>query len=182
MHTFIRASAALAIVLSAPALAAPPQADKVRAFLGEEGFTAFKLTKLPTGHETITVTVNGQSGTFVLDSGAGRTVVRHDRLAKFGLAPATGTQEGAGAGGGIAITSHPITSFALDGRAVPLPAVYATNLDSVATRLKAATGVEIDGVVGQDVLSGYAAIINIGSSELYLKLPANRDQPQGTRE
>jgi len=173
MHLAIKASVILAMLLPAAALAAPPEADAVRAFLGEQGFTTFKLTKLPTGHEIITVSINGQSGTFVLDSGAGRTVVRHDRLAKFGLAPAADEQEGAGAGGSIAITSHPITTFSLDGRAVPLPVVYGTNLDSVAARLKAATGVEIDGVVGQDVLSGYAAIINIGTSELYLKLPTN---------
>ena len=173
MQLITKASVIFAILLAAPAVAATPVADAVPAFLGEQGFTAFKLTKLPTGHETITVTINGQSGTFVVDSGAGRTVVRHDRLAKFGLAPATDAQQGAGAGGSIAITSHPITSFALDNRAVPLPVVYGTNLDSVAARLKAATGVEIDGVVGQDVLSGYAAIINIGTSELYLKLPAS---------
>jgi hypothetical protein len=53
-----------------------------------------------------------------------------------------------------------------------LKQVYSTNLDSVVARLNAATGTEIDGVVGQDILSGFSGIINIGSSELYLKLPA----------
>jgi hypothetical protein len=163
---------ALAMVLPAPAPAAPPESGEVSRFLASQGFTVLKLTKLPTGHEIIDVEINGQAGTFVLDSGAGATVVRHDRLAKFGLGAATGEQQGAGAGGAIAITSHPIGSIALDGRAVPLKQVYSTNLDSVVARLKAATGTEIDGVVGQDILSGFAGIINIGSSELYLKLPA----------
>ena len=143
----------------------------VRELLEQQGFTAFKLTKLPTGHETVEATINGRSGIFVLDSGAGRTVVRHDRLAKFGLAAADSAEEGAGAGGSIAITSHAVESFVLDKQVVPLKQVFGTNLDSGATRLKGATGVEIDGVIGQDVLSGYAGIINIGASELYLKLP-----------
>jgi len=172
MRPFALIIVALAMVLPAAAPAAPPEPGEVSRFLTSRGFTVLKLTKLPTGHEIIDVEINGQAGTFVLDSGAGATVVRHDRLAKFGLGAATGEEQGAGAGGSIAITSHPIASIALGGRAVPLKQVYSTNLDSVVARLKAATGTEIDGVVGQDILSGFSGIINIGSSELYLKLPA----------
>ncbi|WP_082731706.1 MULTISPECIES: aspartyl protease family protein [unclassified Sphingomonas] len=164
---------ALAMILPAPAPAAPLKPGEVSRFLASKGFTVLKLTKLPTGHEIVDVEINGQAGTFVLDSGAGATVVRHDRLGKFGLGAASGEAQGAGAGGSIAITSHPIESIALGGRAVPLKRVYSTNLDSVVARLKTATGTEIDGVVGQDILSGFSGIINIGSSELYLKLPAD---------
>lgn len=171
MKLIIKASVILAFLLAAPTFAAPPEADAVRAFFSDQGFTTFKLTKLPTGHEIIDVVINGQAGTFVLDSGASATVVRHDRLTKFGLATTTGEQQGSGAGGNIAITRHPIESFVLGGRAVPLKQVYGTNLDSVVAGLKAATGTEVDGVVGQDILSGFSGIINIGSSELYLKLP-----------
>lgn len=172
MRVILIVVAALAAAFAAPALAAPPAPSEVSQFLASQGFTALKLTKLPTGHEVIDVVINGQPGSFVLDSGAGATVVRHDRLAKFGITAAAGAQQGAGAGGNIAITSHPIGSLVLAGRAVPLTQVYSTNLDSVVARLQAATGIEIDGVIGQDILSGFAAIINIGSSELYLKLPA----------
>lgn len=172
MRPFAHIILALALLLPAAAPAAPPEPSEVGLFLASEGFTVLKLTKLPTGHEIIDAAINGQAGIFVLDSGAGATVVRHDRLAKFGLAAATGEEQGAGAGGHIAITSHPIGSFALGGRPLPLKQVYSTNLDSVVARLNAATGTEIDGVVGQDILSGFSGIINIGSSELYLKLPA----------
>lgn len=163
---------ALATVLPAPASAAPPEPSEISRFLVSQGFAVLKLSKLPTGHEVIDVVINGQAGTFVLDSGAGATVLRHDRLTKFGIVSGTDKQQGAGAGGSIAITRHPIGSIALDGQALPLRHVYSTNLDSVVGRLRAATGIEIDGVVGQDILSGFSAIINIGSSELYLKLPA----------
>lgn len=104
MRPFVLIVIALAMVLPAPAPAAPPEPDEVGRFLASQGFTVLKLTKLSTGHEIIDVKINGQAGTFVLDSGAGATVVRHDRLAKFGLAAATGEQQGAGAGGAIAIT------------------------------------------------------------------------------
>ncbi|MBX9796256.1 MAG: aspartyl protease family protein [Sphingomonas sp.] len=162
----------LMLVPASTVAAAAPAPTSVRAFLEGQGYHTFKLTKLPTGHETIEVTINGVSGIFVVDSGAGGTVVHRARLAKFGIEQASGEGQGAGAGGNIAITSHPVKSLLLNGQPVPLDTVRATDLDSVANRLQAATGVVIDGVVGQDVLSAYAGIINIGASELYLKLPA----------
>lgn len=165
-------SAAIIITAVACAQVAAAEPAPLQQFLARQGFAVFQLTKLPTGHEIISVTINGRPGIFVLDSGAGRTVVNKDQLAKFGLASAASSDKGAGAGGSIAITSHAIESFMLDKRAIPLSLVYGTDLASVVSRLKAATGVEIDGVVGQDILSGYGAIINIGASELYLKLPA----------
>lgn len=160
-----------------PATATTPEPAPVREFLEGKGYQTFKLTKLPTGHETVEVTINGVTGIFVLDSGSGATVLHRARLEKFGIIGAGDAQQGSGAGGDVAITSHPIKSLLLNGHPVPLPTVYATNLDSVVNRLKAATGVVVDGVIGQDVLSGFAAIINIGSSELYLKLP-KADSPR----
>lgn len=177
MHIFL--ASLLTVALSPAATAATTAATtsvaapaSVRDYLESNGYRTFKLTKLPTGHETIEVTINGKTGIFVVDSGAGATVVHNDRKAKFDLdAAAIAHSSGAGAGGSIAISGHPISSFAISGKPVPLKQVMATNLDSVVSRLKAVTGVEVDGVVGQDVLSGFAAIINIGASELYLKLP-----------
>lgn len=162
---------ALVFVSGSAAIASPPKPVSVREFLADQGYSGFTLRKLPTGHETIEVSINGHTGIFVLDSGAGRTVLHKERLAKFGIEAATSEAQGAGAGGAVAITSHPVSSFMLNGTSVPLGIVYATSLDSVVARLQAATGTVIDGVVGQDVLSGFSAIINIGASELYLKLP-----------
>lgn len=163
-------------IASTPVAAAPAQAPgpaPVRAFLEQQGYTTFKLTKLPTGHETIEGTINGVAGVFVLDSGASATVLHKDKLAKFQVAAASGNQgSGAGAGSALAIGAHPVTGFTLAGKPVPLATIYSTDLANVVGSLKAAAGVEVDGVVGQDVLSGFGAIINIGTSELYLKLPA----------
>lgn len=145
----------------------------VRSFLEQQGYTTFKLAKLATGHETIEGTINGAAGVFVVDSGAGATVLHKDRLEKFGIAPGSGNQEpGAGAGSALALGSHAVPGITLAGKPVPLETVYSTDLANVVQSLKAAAGVDVDGVVGQDVLSRYGAIINIGTSELYLKLPS----------
>ncbi len=162
---------ALAAAGPAMAIAAEPEPEPVRAFVEGQGFVTFKLTKLRTGHEVIEGTINGIAGTFVLDSGANRTVLHKDRLAKFGLDATSGQGAGAGAGGAVAIGTHAVSGFTLGGKPVPLGTIYSTDLASVVGSLKAVAGVEIDGVVGQDVLSGYSGIINIGTSELYLKLP-----------
>ena len=173
MRLILIANAVFALVASGPAVAeAEPEPAEVRAFLEQQGFTTFRLIKLRTGHEAIEGTINGIAGTFVLDSGANRTVLHKDRLAKFGIVPAAVSQgAGAGAGGAVAIGSHSICSFTLGGQPVPLDTIYSTDLTSVVGNLKAAADVDIDGVVGQDVLSGYGGIINVGTSELYLKLP-----------
>ena len=162
---------ALAATGPAAANAAEPEPAPVRAFLEQQGFVSFKLTKLPTGHEVIEGTLNGVAGNFVLDSGAGGTVLHKDRLAKFGIAGPTTQKEGAGAGGAVTIATHAVTSLTLGEKPVPLSTIYSTDLTSVVSSLKAKTGIEVDGVIGQDVLSGFKAIINIGTSELYLKLP-----------
>ena len=166
----------LALAANGSTLAAEPASEPipapVRAFLEQQGFTTLKLTKLRTGHEAIEGSINGIAGIFVLDSGANLTVLHKDRLAKFAIAEAAAADgTGAGAGGAVAIGKHIVAGVTLDGKPVPLGTVYSTDLTSVVSSLKAAAGVEIDGVVGQDVLSGYSGIINIGTSELYLKLP-----------
>ena len=147
---------ALAATGPARANAGGPEPAPVRVFLEQQGFVTFKLTKLQTGHEIIEGVLNGVSGTFVLDSGAGATVLHKDRLAKFEIASATAQEEGAGAGGAVTITAHDVTSLTLGGKSVPLLTIYSTDLASVVSRLQTVTGIEIDGVIGQDVPQRHA--------------------------
>ena len=165
----------LSVALLATATATAPAARRqsLARFMSISGYAAIPLTKLPTGHETVVVALNGVASTFVLDSGAGATVLHRTSLAKFGLADGDRMRSstGVGAGGAIGIDTYAVTSLSISGRQVPLAAIRVADLTAVVGALKAAAGVEVDGVIGQDVLTRWDGVIDVAHSTLYLRLP-----------
>jgi predicted aspartyl protease len=155
---------------STPPAAAPTLAHTLHA----QGYVALPLRKLATGHETLSVNLNGQPGVFVVDSGAGGSVVHSDHATRFLLTDSVGpTRQGTGAGGNIALGQYAVRSFAIGdaSQATPLPvsSILVTNIKTVVDALKAATGAEIVGVIGQDILTEFAAVIDVRGQTLYLK-------------
>jgi Aspartyl protease len=158
-----------ACVLIAGCTTTPPAslADVLRS----QGYVAIALKKLPTGHETVVVSINGKDGLFVLDSGAGASVVHTDAAASFNLLESNGpAKQGTGAGGKIQLNTFAVASFAINKTALPVTAILVTNINHVVDSLKTAAGVDISGVIGQDVLTTYAGIIDVRGKTLYLKL------------
>ena len=135
------------------------------------GYKVVALTKLRTGHETIEVTLNGVRGNFVLDSGAGASVVHSANRNKFGLTETGASITGTGAGGQISLQTVPIRSLSLGTVAVPQPEISVTDLGYVVTAIQRAAGVTIDGVIGQDILTRDGGIIDVRSQRLFLELP-----------
>ena len=62
------------------------------------------MNKLITGHLYFNTTLNGVKGKFILDTGAGATVVEIKNKDKFKLKAEESTQAGAGAGGSMNLT------------------------------------------------------------------------------
>jgi predicted aspartyl protease len=72
--------------------------------LALEGYSSIALTRLKTGHLTLKARINGVPGRFVLDTGAGRSVIESARREKFRLARLDRTTAVAtGAGGSVAL-------------------------------------------------------------------------------
>lgn len=167
MLTLRRLLAAFAISLALGGCTTTPQ--PLDGFMARQGFVAVPLTKLRSGHETLRLRLNGVDGLFVLDSGAGATVVHRANAERFGLTTKeqSGTAFGAG-GGAIETTAYSIQSFELGGRRLPLDRVVVLDLGTVVGQLKAINGVEVDGVVGQDVLTQFKGVIDVGNQTLYL--------------
>lgn len=162
---------AACIGLSLMPAAQSAKAQDLADYLSQHGYSAIAMNKLATGHETVTVEINGVSGWFVLDSGAGATVIHSARLAKYELASteAVNSSIGIGAGGQSSIMSHDIQSLRIDGAALNLPQVRSMDLSGVVEALTAATGTEIDGVIGQDVLTRYQGVIDVKAQQLFLR-------------
>jgi len=140
-------------------------------YLSGYGYSPVSLGKLPTGHETLEVEINGVKGRFILDSGAGASVVHTAYAAKYGLNSPTSddNRTATGAGGHTAISRHPIDSLSLGGAVMDQKQVSIMDLGGVVAAIKAATGEEIDGVIGQDILTRHDAVIDISKQTLYLR-------------
>ncbi|WP_395943436.1 retropepsin-like aspartic protease [Brevundimonas sp.] len=146
------------------------RAQDLAGYLGRHGYIAIQMTKLSTGHETVKVTINGVEGQFVVDSGAGGTVVHSARLGKFSLqAPKGDGEVSSGAGGQTTMHRLPIRSFGIEGVTLDIEEIRTLDLTSVVDRLKSLAGADIDGVIGQDVLTRFNGVLDVGSQTLFLR-------------
>lgn len=164
-------AAALAILGAGVGLAPTAAlAQDLAGYLGQHGYVPIRMTKLSTGHETVIVTINGVEGQFVVDSGAGGTVIHSARLEKFSLQAPEGEGEvSSGAGGQTTVHRLPIQSFAIAGVTLDVEEVRTLDLTSVVDRLKSIAGADIDGVVGQDVLTRFRGVLDVGNQTLFLR-------------
>ena len=133
------------------------------------GFSAVAMRALPSGHHIVDVTLNGKSATFVVDTGAGATVLHAPYAASF-LGQATKTERGQaiGAGGSLALSAYPISGLSIGGTATDLKQIFALDLGSVVKALDPIAGKPVHGVVGQDVMRAQHGIVDVRQSMLYL--------------
>src|SRR5688500_20341069 len=70
--------------------------------LALDGYSIIALSRMKNGHLTLQARINGIPGRFVLDTGAGRSVIEASRQAQFGLSRiADGTGWALRAGGNL---------------------------------------------------------------------------------
>lgn len=157
-----------AAVAAAAPIVARPAAPPLAQWLGGQGYSAIPLRRTGSNHQVVSVTVNGKAALFLVDSGAAGTVIDRNQLARFGIGAAVREGTGIGAGGSIKVALHPLASFRIGPRAVPLAQIVSTDLSGVIAGLNAG---DVAGVLGQDVLQRYGAIIDVRANTLYLKVP-----------
>lgn len=169
--SFKPVTAFAAAFLSMAAFAAgPASAQELSAYLSERGYFEIPLQKLSTGHETVQLVINGVEGRFILDSGAGGTVIHTGSLSKFSLAmPGDGGEVSSGAGGQFTWYPLPIASLEIGGRSLEVNEIRTLDLTSVVSRLQEAAGVDVDGVVGQDILTRFKGVLDVGTQTLFLQ-------------
>jgi hypothetical protein len=102
---------------------------------------AIALKKPPTGHET-------------------------DLLDSTGPA-----KQRTGAGGKIQLNTFAVASLAINKTALPMTSIMVTDIKPVVEALKTAAGVDVSGVIGQDVLTTHADIIDVRARRCFLRWP-----------
>lgn len=143
------------------------------------GYSSILLRTLPTGHHLTQTLVNGRPATFVVDTGAGRTVIHRPYAETFGLEASGGPQGTAiGAGGTTAVNQVSVTEFTVATTRTSLNRMFAMDLSHVITALERIVGSPVHGIIGQDIMQAQHAIIDIQQERLYLK-PLQGEQQTG---
>lgn len=141
-------------------------------FLLTKGYSSLSLTKLKTGHITIPALINKMEGNFILDSGAGGTVVDEKHKDYFHLDLYEATIKGAGAGGsGLRVFASDKNELQVSSGTLSNMKISAMNLSHVAEGLKQFGITEIfHGVIGADFLKQANAVIDYKELNLYIKI------------
>jgi len=138
-----------------------------------DDYLSVNIQKLASGHDLVTVTINGQQGRFILDTGAVTTI--NDKLIeKYRLFKKIDTIKAAGAGGAIDIAFYQVGSLELGQTNIPINRIGVSDLNEVIGNIYNSTSILVDGIIGQDVLIKGHAIIDINGQSIHL---AQTNQP-----
>lgn len=135
----------------------------------QNNYVKIPITKTASGHLHIVAILNGVEGEFILDTGAGATVIENKRKEKFKLQTEEATNSGTGAGGTQSMQKSLNNNFKIGSLEKPAFNLYVMNLDHVNNALKSMGLNEVDGVIGADILTENKAIIDYSNLVLYLK-------------
>jgi len=172
------ACGALAVLLGCLPVAARDTAPaRLAAALLAEGYTAVPMTRHGDAHLTVDVRVNDVAGSFILDTGAGRTVIDRAAQSRFDDGRAVvsgGVATGAGSGG-LAISALPGNRLRIGDYRDDAFTVHFLALDHVNAAFSQRGEAPVDGVVGADILERGGAVIDYPNLRLYLRNPAAAD-------
>lgn len=130
--------------------------------------TSIRMTQ-PEGNLTfIDATVKGKKVTFLLDSGAGSTVIDKDQLDEFGLTYVNAGSEFQGVGGSnqLYIVTN-LDEITIDGRNLSVDC-KASNLSNVVNLIYDASGIHIIGILGSDFFTNHKVIFDYGEKIFFI--------------
>jgi len=139
-------------------------------FLSKNDYVAVQMQKLITGHLYTEATLNGVKGRFILDTGAGATVIETTKKDKFKMTAVESKDKATGAGGtGMKVQESVKNKISLGNYTYNNDTLRLMSLDHVNQVLKSLGIEEMDGVIGADILTAGNAVIDYTKMVLYLK-------------
>jgi clan AA aspartic protease (TIGR02281 family) len=141
-------------------------------FLNDQGFRQVSLSRSGVGHFHAAGSLGGRPVAILIDTGAASTVVGLALARELGLELKKLQMTGGGAGGAN-LELHQVVGARLSlGDVEPrLDTLIAMDLTHVNQSLALKGEAPVDVILGADVLQGHAAVIDYGSSSLFLKFP-----------
>ncbi|TPN86804.1 retropepsin-like aspartic protease [Aquimarina algicola] len=134
------------------------------------GYIKVPMTKEISGHLQLKGSINGVKGIFILDTGAGATVIERTQKEKFKMKAINTDNVATGAGGsGIAMQDSKNNELILSSLKMENKSLTLMDLGYVNNAFETLGIKKIDGVIGADVLTKGDAIIDYVNLILYLK-------------
>ena len=141
------------------------------AFLIQEGFRQIALSRSGIGHFHTAGSLSGHPVAVLIDTGAASTVVSLARAREVGLTLNKLEMKGGGAGGAqLDIFQLPDATLSLGEVQPRCRALLAMDLGHVNQSLALKGESPVDVILGVDVFEAHKAVIDYGSSSLFLKI------------
>jgi len=145
--------------------------EDLQDFLLNKGYIKIKLHLTKTNHFEINVSLNGEKGVFILDTGASNSCVGFEAVENFKLKAKDSEIKAAGAGATDMTTQISKKNKLKIGKwQKEKVALILFNLTHVNTALVSHNAKPVDGIIGADILKKAKAIIDYDKKHLYLKL------------
>ncbi|MBL6670243.1 MAG: aspartyl protease family protein [Flavobacteriaceae bacterium] len=142
----------------------------LESYLSKAEYVKLKMKKMPSGHLHLFGKLNGVDGNFILDTGAGVTVIEEKNKEKFKMQSKNTDEKATGAGGAdIQIQDSENNYFKFENFITSELNLTLMNLDHVNNAFESMGLEKVDGVIGADILTNYSAIIDYSNLVLYLK-------------
>ena len=139
-------------------------------FLAEAGFHQVHLSRSGVGHFHTAGLLSGRAVSVLIDTGAASTVVSLALAREYGLTLNKLEMTGGGAGGANLEVYHLADATLSLAGVVPRPrALLAMDFVHVNQALASKGEAAVDVVLGADVFEAHAAVIDYGSSSLFLR-------------
>jgi Aspartyl protease len=139
-------------------------------FMAAAGYRRIPLGRNGVGHFEAAGTLAGRAVRVLIDTGAASTVVSLSLARELGLNPVSMGRMGGGAGGAqLEIYQLPDADLRLNGITPRPKALYAMDLSHVNAALALKGTTPVDVILGVDVFDRQSAVIDYGTSSLFLK-------------
>ena len=149
------------------------ETEDLKTFLDRQGYVAIPITENIAGHLLIEVIVNETPGLFILDTGAGTTVVDSNKVDALHLHVEKDNTSftGAGAGGlGLEVCPSEGNTITMGKFTLTDFMITVMSLEHVSqSLLQIGANEEVTGIIGVDILKPSKAIIDYSKMTLYLQ-------------
>ena len=142
---------------------------KLKKFLKKQGYHTIFLTTLPSGHHLLSAKLNGKKGTFILDTGASTTCIDEAKVSSFKIKSKDTDHKATGAGrNDINIRFSKKNKLKIGDwkiKKIPLVVMDLKHINEALNIFE----IEVDGIIGADVLHKGKGIIQYEKKLLFLK-------------
>lgn len=133
-------------------------------------YERIQLKRMPSGHLQMQVSLNGVRGNFILDTGAGATILEEKRKSAFHLTSRKSNKEFTGTGGGaMGMQLSTGNKMKIGQLEIINSSIYLVSLDHVNKAFQNMRLEEVDGIIGADILSAKRGVIDYSNLMLYLR-------------